>query len=508
MKTHRIRFQTVATFCAASYLLGSATTGQAAENETKPRPPSKVSISISSSEGTAPTAQLAGMAATHNAARQGLLRPVGDGPIKTVDDFRGRAIIGADQKRLGQVDDFIVDTATGNVVYAVVAPAGEGSLRLVQKSSLKLTGEGFVTELNQAAFDATESVTREQLDADQFTRIPDESRAVSESVAQRSTSSAPLTTPAIGLLPSSADSISAATTAAAAHPDPVTPATTEPVEVTAAPSGGGAGGLTQVATHLVRASTLRGTDVSAGDERLGAIEAIALDMDQGTATAVLAMKPAGAGSESKYLVPLSTLQFGAVSDAGIATSLSRSDFERALSLSQLASSSEEATPSDEERLSPTGRTGAAADNNAATGVSNVKGDTGRPSQAGHGKAGDRAPSANAGSSDASGGFNLGRAMSGRGVGGTPPDPQARVSEPSDRTLAGGADSAGVVTKVREALDRDDSLAAEAIEVNVTGKTIQLRGTVRSEAQKTRVEAAARKAAGLTPIENQIQVQQR
>jgi osmotically-inducible protein OsmY len=58
------------------------------------------------------------------------------------------------------------------------------------------------------------------------------------------------------------------------------------------------------------------------------------------------------------------------------------------------------------------------------------------------------------------------------------------------------------------LDRDDSLAAEAIEVNVTGKTIQLRGTVRSEAQKTRVEAAARKAAGSTPIENQIQVQQR
>ncbi len=182
MKTHRIRFQSVATFCAASYLLGSATTGQAAENETKPRPPSKVSISVSASEGTTPTAQLAGEAATLKAARQGLFRPVGDGPVKTVDDFRGREIIGADQKRLEQVEDFIVDTATGNLVYAVVAPAGEGSLRLVQKSSLKLTGEGFVTELNQAAFDATESVTREQLDAHQFTRIPDESRAVSADV--------------------------------------------------------------------------------------------------------------------------------------------------------------------------------------------------------------------------------------------------------------------------------------------------------------------------------------
>lgn len=266
--------------------------------------------------------------------------------------------------------------------------------------------------------------------------------------------------------------------------------------------------MTQVATHLVRASTLRGTDVRVGEERLGVIEVIGLDMDRGTATAVLAMKPSGAGSESKYHIPLSTLKFGTVSDAGIATSLSRSDFERARSLSRRASSPEKATPSDEERLSPTGRTGAAAANNAAPGVSNVKGDTGRPSQAGQGKTGDKAPPASAGSSNASGGFNLDRAMSGRGVGGTPPDPLARVSEPSDRTFAGGADSAGVVTKVREALDRDDSLAAEAIEVNVTGKTIQLRGTVRSEAQKIRVEAAARKAAGSTRIENQLRVQQR
>ncbi len=494
----------MAAFCAASYLLSSTTTGHAAEDATKPRAPSHVSISISSSEGAASTVELAGAAAIATAARQGLLRPVGGVLVKNVDDFRGREIIGAGRKRLGHLEDFIVDTATGNVVYAVITPVADGSLRLVQQSSLKFAQEGFVTELDQAAFDATESVTREQLDADQFTRNPDESRAVSESVAEQSTSSSPVTTPAIGLLPPATDSISAATTAAAAHPDPVTPATTEPVEVTAARSSGGAGGLSQVATHLVRVSTLRGTEVRAGDERLGAIEAIALDMEQGTATAVLAMKEAGAVSATLFYVPLSTLQFGAVSDSGIATALSRSDFERALSLSQVASSSEQNAPADEERLSPTGRTGDAA--NAAAGARNSTVDTPKSSQGERNSTGDKASSVTAGSSDASGGFNLDRAMSGRGVGGTRPDPQARVSEASDRNIPGGADATMVVTKVRDALDRHEGIAAEGIEVNATGRTIQLRGTVRSEEQKARLEAAARKASGSTPIENELKVQ--
>jgi len=174
------------------------------------------------------------------------------------------------------------------------------------------------------------------------------------------------------------------------------------------------------------------------------------------------MKDTGAVRTTRFHVPLSVLQFGAVSDAGIATTLSRSDFERALALSQVvATSSEPAPPSDEERLSPTGRTGS-----AVNAVSR-----------------DRTP-------------NL--------------DTLESVQTDRRNSIDQGAASsvaARAVMDVRKALESDKGISAEGIEVIATARSIQLRGTVRTEEQKARIEAAARKAAGLTPIESDLRIQQ-
>jgi hypothetical protein len=266
-------------------------------------------------------------------------------------------------------------------------------------------------------------------------------------------------------------------------------------------------GTSQVATHLVRASTLRGTDVRAGDERIGSIEVIALDMEQGTATAVLAMKDTGAVRTTRLHVPLSALQFGAVSDAGIATTLSRSDFERALSLSQVAAtSSEPAPPSDEERLSPTGRTGSAV--NAVSRDRNLNLDTLESVQTDRRNSIDQGAASSVGSAGTAGGFNRDRASSSRGVGGPPPESPDRVLETDDRNLPrGGEGSARAVMDVRKALESAKGVSAEGIEVIATARSIQLRGTVRTGEQKARLEAAARKAAGSTPIESDLRIQQ-
>ena len=48
-------------------------------------------------------------------------------------------------------------------------------------------------------------------------------------------------------------------------------------------------------------------------------------------------------------------------------------------------------------------------------------------------------------------------------------------------------------------------AAKAIQVSASGGTITLKGSVKSEEEKTRIETAAKAVAGVSKVENQLEV---
>jgi osmotically-inducible protein OsmY len=63
----------------------------------------------------------------------------------------------------------------------------------------------------------------------------------------------------------------------------------------------------------------------------------------------------------------------------------------------------------------------------------------------------------------------------------------------------------VKQKIKEALQRGAEVDADHISVEVEGNTVILKGTVRSYAEWRDAERAARKAAGITQVENRLVV---
>ena len=88
-----------------------------------------------------------------------------------------------------------------------------------------------------------------------------------------------------------------------------------------------------VETGLIRASTLRGRPVNAVDRKVGDIENIIIDLERGTAAALLDSSGAFTGTTAKYLVPLSGLTFAHPRQDALGTTLTRADFDRAVPFS-------------------------------------------------------------------------------------------------------------------------------------------------------------------------------
>lgn len=334
MSTQCIRFHVLAALCATTV---SITALSAAEGRADPAQPgsgqTKTQPSRSDAEPEKPA--ISGLNPAPTIEVDEPVRRASGTLLKTVDEFRGQKITGSGREELGTLDDFMVDTATGKVVYAVVKSGSDNGVRLVQQSSLRATPEGWSAELDREAFNNLEAVNPAQLDATQAAPVSVQSQQLSTAIEQKATSATPATTPAIGLLPPAADSVTAATKAAAAHPDAVTPATTEPVEVTAAPNTGSSIEAPQRETHLVRAGQLKGKAVRAGNRPLGLIEAIGLDLAEGKAWALFQLAGQPTSAEGKYYLPLTRLQFGAAGEP-VSTSLTPSDFERAQPSTQKA----------------------------------------------------------------------------------------------------------------------------------------------------------------------------
>lgn len=113
--------------------------------------------------------------------------------------------------------------------------------------------------------------------------------------------------------------------------------------------------------RLLRASLLRNKPVHAAGEKIGDVEAVAVDLKTGQASVVLDADKALTGVDQDFLVPISRLEFG-VWEKTIATSLTREDFRRARRVENTVAAREE--PRDRRELetreaaspTPTGRT--------------------------------------------------------------------------------------------------------------------------------------------------------
>jgi hyperosmotically inducible periplasmic protein len=66
---------------------------------------------------------------------------------------------------------------------------------------------------------------------------------------------------------------------------------------------------------------------------------------------------------------------------------------------------------------------------------------------------------------------------------------------------------GITTKIRQAIVDDKSLSvnAENVKVISNGGVVVLRGPVKTEQERTAIEAKARGVAGVTRVENQIEI---
>lgn len=488
MSTHRIRFQILAAL-GATALSCPATAGaerRAEVDSDRTRPQSSQTQPARST--AAPANPRINPASTLTAAEP--VTRVSGTLLKTLDDCRGQTITGVSLEVFGTLDDFMVDTVTGKVVYAVIKSGGTDGVRLVQQSSLRSTPQGFRAEIDRDAFNQLEVLTTAQLDATPAVPVPGPSQRLSSEVEQQPSSPAAATTPAIGLLPpSAADSVAAASTAAAAHPDAVTPATTQPVEVTAAPSTGPGLNPPQRETHLARASQLKGKAVHRGDRPLGIIEAIGLDLTAGQAVAIFQLAGRPTGADTKFYLPISLLQFGAANEPA-STALTDSDFEQAQPWGK-APTKVGVSVNATESLSPTGRSQPRSVSNGADRVDHDRANSGPGISATPGTA--ARPTGNTASPIA------GPSNSERGVG------------PSSASVAGGHprdETNATVAAVRAALHGDPALVGQDIDVQQAGNVIILRGGVASPELKERAELIVRKYAGDGVVDNSLSIQKR
>lgn len=387
---------------------------------------------------------------------------------KTLDEFQGKTVTGSDGQELGEINDFMINAQTGEIAYAVISSGGAlgigDKLRVVPHSSLQpsASAEGLTVELDQAAFEAMATVDENDLDAGRVSASS--SQSWDATVEQQDASTGTSASATIGATSDTA--ITAEPTPSPSSSDAVaSTTTTQPADITGAPSVSTAAAAGD--SHLIRASKLKGKELRAQDAEIGTIESIAIDLDQGTATAVVEVDDDFADSDASFHVPFSDLQVDSADTDTVSTTLARSDFTQAQSSSTATPGfATESSSSADETLTPTGRTSASVESSET-------------SDAPQGVAGQDSTSTTAASSDEQ------LTPTGRGQG---------------NWALSGASSA-----VEAALENDESLAAEDVRVQAAGQKIMLQGKVSSEEKKEQIETVARQAAGGAEIENKLKV---
>lgn len=409
---------------------------------------------------------------------------------QSVSALKGKKVTGADKAELGKIEDFVIDTQSGKIVYAVVSSGGKlglgDDLRLLQQSSLQAstTGEEFTADVDKSAFEAMPVISKDDLKADRIARV-----------GQKNQTSRP----------------TRSTASAGTDPE----AMTQPVTVTASESTGDAPATAsktedETATHLVLASELKGKEVHANGKEAGKIDGIALHAQQGTAAALFKPEEDFAGTKATFEVPFDRLQFRSGENQTVATTLNRSDFANVQSSATGAetaiASNSSSAPSPADRSSTTAATAESdatiARSTGATDLIVASNDT-RTSTA------LEQPSTTADPSRAA--ATIGEPATNDNTSATvaannTPD-QALTPTGRGDTDANAA-IAAATTAIRSALSNDAALSDKQIEVSQSGQKIILAGEVENDAAKQRVESIAKVAAGDAEIENKIKVNEK
>jgi sporulation protein YlmC with PRC-barrel domain len=244
-----------------------------------------------------------------------------DAEDRSLRRYAGFRLLNTESAELGTVRDFIVHPSSSRVRYAVISSGGVlggigNSLRLVPVEALRRGQEPktFAIDILQSAWLQTPPISDDDYVADRFAISAEQHQTLTQRFA-------------------------------AANPSGSRPMTAR-VTTNTAPNA--------ETDRLIRASALRGKKVTAGDRHVGNVENIILDLEQGTAAALLDASGEFTGTTGKYLVPLSRLAITAPPQNMVSTVLTRADFDRA----QPSNFGLSSDPRSEPGLSPTGRSSA------------------------------------------------------------------------------------------------------------------------------------------------------
>ena len=254
---------------------------------------------------------------------QGVHIPSLDIEERSLRRYAGQRLLNTEGAELGSIRDFIVHPATNRVHYAVVSTGGVlggigNSLRLVPVDALRrgTRGNAFEVDILQSMWLQIPPISDQDYVVDRF----DISPARHDEMVQRFGPGDRRVRPGAAL---------PLTTATTAYPG------------------------------LIRASVIRGKSIRAADRKVGDVENIILDLDRGTAGALVDTAGEFTGTSGKYVIPLSHLSFNDSRQNVIATTLSRADFDRArpaIFVTEANVTAPPAPPVPEPVLTPTGPT--------------------------------------------------------------------------------------------------------------------------------------------------------
>ncbi len=320
MKTRRIKLTTTALTLAAFTLVPVGLMG-AQRDATRPGMRTDVHANATMSQGKLQLAP----------------DDIGDRSVQKIEGHKVRGVGGED---LGNVKDLLIEPQSGKVAFAVVATGGllgmGETLRLVPFASLQRTADakGFTMSVTQDQWKEMPVIDRGDYDKGNFSVSAADQRQVRQ---QRSTGEAVSTPRGTEVRPAPIY------TDGSKQPDQ---AVTRRDRADRTTDRVGSASTVQAGNleNVIRASTLRGKDIQAGDREVGKIEAIVLDWQTGVATAVLELDREFTGTTRKFMVPVSQLTVRGENQDVIVSNLTRADFQPF------------AQRESDARLTPTGRT--------------------------------------------------------------------------------------------------------------------------------------------------------
>lgn len=266
----------------------------------------------------------AGRRATGLDLSQNVLIASIDAEDRSLRRYAGQKLLNTQGAELGTIRDFIVHPQTSRVRYFVVSSGGflggmGNSLRLVPVEAVQKADrrDAFEVDILQSAWLQVPPVSDENYVADRF----DISTARHQEMVARFGSPGRMDRPAV--------------------------ATSRPTSSSQNEFSG-----------QMRATVLRGKAVHAANRKVGDIENIIVDIESGTAAALVDASGDFTGTTGKYLIPLSRLAFESPVQDSIGSKLTRADFDRAQTSNfglTARTGDTQTRPVDERPLAPTGR---------------------------------------------------------------------------------------------------------------------------------------------------------